>query len=108
MLVFKIRMVPQRIDNVPFKKRTTNHSLTREVWIKVRNYQKRCRQRPPSHNNRADLYAYKKPCKALAVSIALRGKNNEMQEENGKSRNEGTFVVMLLYSCDTMACFVGK
>ena len=43
MLVFKIRMVPQRIDNVPFKKRNDSSDIfsakfqksIEEEWIKM-------------------------------------------------------------------------
>ena len=46
---------------------------------------------PPVINNRADLYAYKKPARPGGVYSSKGEKINEMQEENGKRRNEGTW-----------------
>lgn len=73
MLVFKIRIVPKRIDNVPFKKCFLIILLTRTV---NQNHKliKRCRDSHPIINIRDDLYVYKS-LKDLAQSIVLLEKN---------------------------------
>lgn len=69
MLVFKIRMVPQRIDNVPFKKRNVFKSLR---WLEKSESKSEINKKdadrdPLVINNRADLYAYKKPARPGGV-----------------------------------------
>lgn len=93
MLVFKIRMVPQRIDNVPFKKRNVFKSPR---WLEKSESKSEINKKdadrdPLVINNRADLYAYKKPARPGGVYSSKGEKINEMQEENGKRRNEGTW-----------------
>lgn len=93
MLVFKIRMVPQRIDNVPFKKRNVFKSL---CWLEKSESKSEINKKDaetpsPVINNRADLYAYKKPASPGGVYSSKGEKINAMQEENGKNRNEGTW-----------------
>lgn len=85
-------MVPQRIDNVPFKKRNvSNHSADQRSLNQSQKLIKKMQtETPPVINNRADLYAYKKPARPGGVYSSKGKKINEMQEENGKSRNEGT------------------
>ena len=87
-------MVPQRIDNVPFKKRNVFKSLR---WLEKSESKSEINKKmqtetpTPVINNRADLYAYKKPARPGGVYSSKGKKFNKMQEENRKNRNESTW-----------------